>query len=162
MNISDLVPWRSRAVAHRENDPFLTMQQEFNHLFDNFFRRFDMIPAGDGQFQFAPRLNIAETEKDFQVTVELPGMDEKDIEVTLAHNLLTIQGEKKADKEEKDKNFYRHERNYGFFQRTIPLPSDLVDQQKVDAAFDKGILTVTLPKVEGVQPTTKRITVKAA
>lgn len=162
MNISDLVPWRSRAVAHRENDPFLTMQQEFNNLFDNFFRHFDMIPAGNSPFEFAPHLNMAETEKEFQVTVELPGMDEKEIEVTLDHNQLTIQGEKKADKEEKEKNFYRRERNYGFFQRTIPVPSDLVDQNQIEAAFEKGILTVTLPKVEGVQPATKRIAVKAA
>lgn len=162
MNISDLVPWRSRAVAPRQNDSFLLMQQEFNHLFDNFFRRFDMLPAGDGQFEFAPHLNMAETEKDFQVTVELPGMDEKDIDITVTHNLLTIQGEKKVAKEEKEKNFYRRERNYGFFQRTIPVPSDLVDQNKIEATFEKGILTVTLPKVEGVQQTAKRIAVKAA
>ena len=108
-----------------------------------------------------PAVDVAETDKAYEITAELPGMDEKNIEVKFADGVLTIKGEKKDEKEEKKKDYYLSERSYGSFQRSFQVP-DGVDTDKIEATFKNGILTVVLPKSTEAQKATKKIDVKAA
>ena len=169
MSISDLIPWKKKEPTQRQKEraiqtsdqPFLTFQQEMNRLFDDFFGRSALEPFGAFRQEwdaFSPRVDVAETDSEIVVSAELPGLDDEDIEVSLARGLLTISGEKKQEKEKKDRDYYRVERSYGSFQRSVALPSE-VDANKVDAVFRKGVLTVTLPK-KGGEKARKRISVK--
>jgi HSP20 family protein len=163
MTIRDLIPWnRSREVAVRrgeEANPFLTLHREMNRLFDDVFRSFDVTPfAGERLFGRAmgwPNIEVSESEKEMKVTAELPGLDEKDLEVEFANGVLAIKGEKKTETEHKDRLF--SERYYGRFERRIPI--DDVEEDKVAASFKNGVLTVTLPKSERARQEVKRITI---
>ena len=104
---------------------------------------------------------MAEREGAYEISAELPGLDEKDVEVKLANGLLTIRGEKKEEREEKEKDYYLSERRYGAFTRSFQVPEG-VDADKVEARFAKGVLTVTLPKTAEAQKQEKKIEVKAA
>ena len=104
-------------------------------------------------------MNVSETDKAVQVTAELPGMEEKDIQISLERDVLLISGEKKSESEETGKNFHRVERSYGSFQRAIPLVSE-VQEDKVDATFKNGILTITLPKPPSSVKAAKKISIK--
>jgi len=133
-----------------------------NQMFDDFFRGSGLEPFGAfhaGWDTFSPCVDVVETNKEIKVSVELPGLEEKDIDVGLSKNVLTISGEKRPEKEEKGLNYLRAERSYGSFRRSIPL-SGKVDASKADAVFKKGVLTVTLPKLVKA-PARKRITIKA-
>lgn len=164
MAFRDLVPrtFGKREVRVKRNgdDPFTMLQREMNDLFDNFFRSFDIGPFGSRMGEFTPRVDVSETDKEIKVSAELPGMDEKDIEVTLNKDSLTIKGEKKEEKEDKGKDYYRMERSYGSFSRTIPLPLE-VETDRAEATFKKGVLTVTLPKTAKAIKETKKIAIKA-
>ncbi|MEW6117366.1 MAG: Hsp20/alpha crystallin family protein [Nitrospirota bacterium] len=164
MAFRDLVPrtFGKREVRVKRNgdDPFTMLQREMNDLFDNFFRSFDIAPFGSRMGEFTPRVDVSETDKEIKVSAELPGMDEKDIEVTLNKDSLTIKGEKKEEKEDKGKDYYRMERSYGSFSRTIPLPLE-VETDRAEATFKKGVLTVTLPKTAKAIKETKKIAIKA-
>lgn len=159
MAMRDLIPWnRARNVVARseEHNPFLTLHREVNRLFDDVFRSFD-LPARrlfDGGWSW-PTIEVSETDRDLTVTAELPGLDEKDVQVELADGVLVIRGEKRTETEEKDRLF--SERYYGRFERRIPV--DNVDEGKVSAAFKKGVLTVTLPKLAPAQQKIRRIPV---
>ncbi|HJQ58063.1 MAG TPA: Hsp20/alpha crystallin family protein, partial [Vineibacter sp.] len=118
------------------------------------------LPRGS-TFSVAPAVDVAENDKAYEVTVELPGMDDKDIEVKLANGMLIIKGEKKEEKEEKQKDYYLSERRYGSFQRSFEVPEG-VDIDKIEAKFAKGVLTLTLPKTVEAQKAEKKISVKAA
>ena len=148
MNTKSLVPWRrgGRVPARREEDPFTALQREMNELFEDFFGGFprwpELPPFDRG---VAPRVDVTETENEITVSAELPGVDQKDIEVEIDNESLTIKGEKKEEKEEKGKGYYRAERSYGSFRRTIPLPC-AIDVNKVTASHKKGVLSITLPK----------------
>ena len=109
----------------------------------------------------APAVDVAETEKAYEITAELPGLDGKNVEVKFADGILTIKGEKQEEKEEKKKDYYLSKRSYGSFQRSFQVP-DSVDPDKIEASFKNGVLTVTLPKNADSQKTAKKITVKAA
>jgi HSP20 family protein len=168
MNISDLVPWKSNRgseVAVRQENSPATVYDEFNRLFDDFFENSWMTPwserFGTRFNEFTPRVNVTEREKELEVTAELPGMAENDIDITLAHDTLTIKGEKKQETEDKGDNYYRMERSYGKFSRVIPLPADVVDNDSVEATFKNGVLTIILPKLEEAQQVSRRITVNA-
>jgi HSP20 family protein len=131
-------------------------------MFDDSSRGPGLEPLGtfqEGWDAFSPRVDVVETEKEIKVSVELPGMEEKDIDVALARHSLTISGEKRHAREEKGDNYLRSERSYGTFKRSIPLSSD-VDAGKTDATFRNGVLTVTLPRKVKAE-TRKRITIKA-
>jgi HSP20 family protein len=108
-----------------------------------------------------PAVDVIDKEKEVQVRAELPGMDEKDIDVRLSDGTLIIRGEKKEEREEREegRNYYVSERRYGSFQRSIPIPEG-VDRDKVDASFQKGVLTITLPKTPEAQQKAKKIEVK--
>lgn len=152
--------------------PLDRLRQEVNHLFDDFgqgfwqpFRR-SLLAAEplwrrEATWGVAPAVDITESEKAYEITAELPGMDEKNIEVKTANGTLTIKGEKQEEKEEKKKDFYLHERHFGSFERSFAMPEG-VDADKVEASFKKGVLTVTLPKKPEAQKPAKKIEVKAA
>jgi HSP20 family protein len=148
-------------VQHsRDEEALLDIRSKMNRILDEFFSR----PLALGSFLddfafsagFTPRLDIAETEKEITISAELPGLEPEDIHLTLDHNNLTISGEKQAEKEEKGKRFYRMERSYGSFYRSIPLP-DEVDENKIDASYKRGVLKIRLPKTVQSQRKSKRI-----
>ena len=151
------------SIVRREyQDPMMAIQNEMNRMFDRFFDEpFGMLASSDRSLNaFLPSVDVSETEKEIKVTAELPGMDEKDIEIRLDHDNLVITGEKKAENEEKGKNYHRVERSYGSFQRVIALESE-VDPEKIDAVFQKGVLTVTLPKSASTVNKARKIEIKA-
>jgi HSP20 family protein len=161
MSIRDIVPRRRSEPAGQQDDrfPLSSLRREMDRLFDDFFTGFPRtgwLAVEPGTL--SPSVDVAETEKEITVTAELPGLDEKDIEVSLSDGVLTLKGEKKSEKEEKGKTFYRSERSYGAFQRTIPLPVEVVED-KVEAEFAKGVLTVHLPKSPAAQKKAKKIEV---
>jgi HSP20 family protein len=143
--------------------PFFGLRRNLDRMFDEFlsdFGKFELSPFNsDNLSMFKPSLDVSETDAEIKVSAELPGLDEKDIDVSLMHNVLTISGQKKAEKEDKGENYHRVERSYGSFKRSIALPSE-VDADKVEAAFKNGVLTVHLPKTTETQ--TKRIAVKTS
>jgi HSP20 family protein len=161
--VRDLIPWgrsnNQAPAAYRDDDrsPFLSLHREMNRVFDDFFRDFDMrVPmlAGGGFNNRWPRLDVAETDKEITVTAELPGLEEKDVELLLEDGVLTLRGEKRAETEDKDRQL--SERYYGRFERRISLDSE-VQADKVTARFKNGVLNVTLPKDPNAQPTARRI-----
>lgn len=133
---------------------YSSLQDEMNMTLDNFFRRDTSFGMG-----WSPDIDIVETDSDIIVKAEIPGVDPKDIDISIMGNILTIKGEKKEEKENKGKSYYRVERSYGSFIRTIDLPSH-VKTDKVEAKDHHGVLEIILPKVE--KSRAKKITVKAA
>lgn len=166
MALRDLIPWRKHDKETGEAArPLASLRHEMDRLFDDFFHGFDREPFGEFGLPgraFTPKVNVSEDDAQVKVTAELPGVTEKEIEVTLAQNTLTLKGEKKEEHEEKDedKSYHRVERRYGSFVRTVPLPTE-IDEGKVDATFKDGVLTVTLPKTEAAQQQRKKVAVKA-
>jgi HSP20 family protein len=118
-------------------------------------------PFRRGGIGRAPAVDIAETDKGYEITAELPGMDESNIGVKFADGTLTIKGEKRGEKEEKNKDWYLSERRYGSFQRSFGVP-DGVDTDKIEANFKNGVLTVTLPKTPQAQRSEKKIAIRKA
>lgn len=161
MAIRDLVPFGKKSVSAKrdEENPFSLLRREMDSLFDNFFRGFDIEPFESRLGTFSPRIDIAENDKEIKISAELPGMDEKDIDLSINKELLIIKGEKKEEKEDKGKDYYRMERSYGSFSRSIQLPAE-IDTNKVEAMFKKGVLTVTLPKTAKAISDSKKIAVK--
>ncbi|MFW6076616.1 MAG: Hsp20/alpha crystallin family protein [Hyphomicrobiales bacterium] len=161
MPIRDLIPWNRRSSelgSEGVEHPVLAMQRDINRMFDGFFDRFAPLAANNGAF---PRADVAETDNEVEVSIELPGIAEKDIDVSVANDVLTIRGEKKNGREEKRQGYYLAERSYGAFHRAIALPPG-VDGDKAKAEFKQGILTVTLPKTPEARSKVKKIDVKAA
>ncbi|GAB4387336.1 MAG: Hsp20/alpha crystallin family protein [Thermodesulfovibrionales bacterium] len=161
MTVKDLIPFGRRSVPLKREDesPFAVLRREMDELFDSFFRGFETEAFERGSL-FSPHVDVLETDEAIKVTAELPGMDEKDVEVSLDNDTLTIKGEKKEEKEDRSKGFYRMERHYGSFQRVIPIPRE-VETDKVEATFKKGVLTVKLPKTAKAVKETRKISVKA-
>jgi HSP20 family protein len=162
MGIRDLVPWtKGHQLPTRQEpfDPFLTLHREMNRLFDDVFRGFGPLgrvgnPLMEGQFTW-PRLELSETDKSVTVTAELPGLSEKDVQVEIANGVLSIRGEKKAERSDDSK--FVSERYYGSFEREISLEG--VEEDKAQANFKNGVLTVTLPKSEQSNRNVKRIAI---
>ncbi len=163
---------RMPAVREPLPDVWRSFRTELDRLFDRFDggfwpssmrRMFDLEPfwRQETSFDFnVPAVDVSEDEKAYTITAELPGIDEKNVEVAVSGDSLVLKGEKHKDKEEKDKNYYLSERSYGSFQRRFHLP-DGIDTAKIAATFTKGILTVTLPKTTEAQKQQKKIEVKA-
>lgn len=143
--------------------PFGELQREINEAFEDVWKGFDVTPSkGERRLvDIVPTTDVAETDSEIVVTVELPGIDEKDVDVTVSENRLTIKGEKKTDREEKDKSFHMMERSYGAFQRSLALPEE-ADTNKADAKFDKGVLTVSIPKTEKAKEAVKKVAIHAS
>ena len=169
MAITDLIPWKKQRndVAVRrgeEQDALLDLRQQMDRLWEGFFERpFGLSPFFDAPStlgDFAPRMDLSENNKEITITAELPGMEADDFQISLDHGVLTIQGEKRAEKEEKDKRFHRVERSYGYFHRAIPLPGE-VDQDKIDATYKHGVLKVRLPKTRSAPEKSQRIKINS-
>ena len=163
MALRDLVPWKdgSRNVSVHGNEtgnPFLALHREMNRMFDEAFRSFDIGSFGPPTMMGWPSVELNETEKEVKVVAELPGLDQRDVEIELSDGMLTISGEKKSETEDKERRF--SERYYGRFERRIPV--DDVDQDKVDASFKDGVLTVTLPKLPSAQRKVRRIAINGS
>ena len=142
-----------------EQNVMTSMRQEIDRLFDDFARR---SPASwFGAEAVAPKIDITETEEALEVTAEIPGVEEKDIEVDVSGDVLTIGGEKRKEAETKEKRYHRIERSYGAFRRSMRVPFE-VDPDQVTATHDKGVLRVTLPKPAEVKKHSRKISVKSA
>ena len=137
--------------------PLTSFDTEINTIFDKFMRG---GTADDGSFDVShwmPAVDVGEYENEYQVKVEIPGVNKDDVKITMRENILTIHGEKKQEKESKDFNYHRVERSYGSFQRSFTLPTS-VKHDKIEASYNDGILTIALPKAEEAKP--KQIEVK--
>jgi HSP20 family protein len=147
--------------------PFLGLRREMDRLFDDFDRGFWHAPFRrsffdvDPSWQTNPAVDIAENEKAFEIAAELPGLDEKNVEVKVANGVVTITGSKTEEKEEKNKNYHLQERRFGSFERYFSVPEG-VDEDKIEATFKKGVLTVTMFKKPEAQKAEKKIEIKAA
>lgn len=167
MQIKDLIPWARKdheaAPKDGEDNPLATLQKEMNEVFANFSDRFGKTfesldwPWGSGD----AKSDVVETDKAIEVSIELPGMEMKDIEVSVSDDVLSIKGEKKVDRQEEKKGYYLSERTYGAVYRSIPLPPG-VDGSKADASFKNGVLTIKLPQTPEAQAKVKRVEVKSA
>ncbi len=123
--------------------------------------RKSFVPREWGRNLMMPDIDQTEDDKAFHMSIELPGMDEKDVDITLSSRLLTIRGEKKQEEKEEGKDFYRRERTFGSFRRTLELPGE-VDASKIEASFKRGVLKIELPRTKEAQNRIKHIAVKAA
>lgn len=168
MSVRDLIPWgRNNGnqtptfFRDGDSDPFMSLHREVNRLFDDVFRGFgNTFPRINTGFAMPnggwPSIEVSDGDKEIKVTADVPGLDEKDIELLLEDGVLTLRGEKRSETEDKSKHF--SERFYGRFERRIPLGYE-VEEDKADAHFKNGVLTVTLPKTEKAQAQVKRIAI---
>ncbi|RLB09077.1 MAG: Hsp20/alpha crystallin family protein [Deltaproteobacteria bacterium] len=150
----DLTPWRKKREVPRLKD-------DIDELFDKFIRNFSSslpeIFGGEGEIW--PSVDVLEDKKNIIVKAEIPGMSPSDFDISISDNILTIKGEKKQEKEEKDKNFYMMERQYGTFTRSITLPVE-VNEEKVDASYKDGVLKIVIPKKKEGKESKIKIKVK--
>lgn len=160
------------ASRARAEHPWNSFRSEMDRLFDRFSgafavpslrRVFDWEPATySSSFTFdAPSVDVAEDEKAYKITAEVPGLEQKDLEVSVTGDMLVLKGEKRQESEKQDKNYHVSERAYGSFQRSFMLP-ETVDRDKIAAELAKGVLTITLPKAAAAQKPAHKIEVKAA
>ena len=167
-----LIPWRKMSEemmpTRRADNPVSLFDREINHMFEDFFEDFErglgrgsLLRRNEDWLDETPSFEVSETDEEFCVKAELPGLDEKDIEVRMDGNELTVRGEKKREHDEKKRDYYVSEMSYGEFTRSVLLPEG-VDHEKVKAVFKKGVLTLTLPKTEHGKAMHKRIDVVAA
>ena len=160
MALKDLAPWHhGKGSAPSLGD----LHREVDRVFENFWSGFGApSPLGEksGGLAFDVRVDTSEDDKAYHVTAELPGMDEKAIDLKVSGNMLTVTGEKQEEKEEKKRGYHVSERRYGSFERSFRIP-ETVEVEKIDATFRNGVLTVTLPKKAGVEAAEKKIAVKS-
>jgi len=159
MNKSVTPVGTDRNVARRESNPFSFLQQEIDRLFEGVNRGFPSFPAFSGAGANLPRMDVSETDKAIEIEAELPGLETKDVQINLSDNVLTIRGEKKNEREEKDKDYHLVERSYGSFSRSVELPQG-VKPEDVSAEIAKGVLKVTVKKPAPKQ--SKQIEIKPA
>jgi len=162
MALKSLIPTgRDRNLVRQDFYPFAGLHRELDRMLEDFGRGFPSLgmSAGGQPSMMMPATDVIETDKDIQIVAEMPGLQDKDIQIDLSDNMLTIRGEKSADREEKDKNYRLVERSFGSFYRTLELPSG-VDASAIKAEISNGVLTVTVPKPMPAQA--KKIEVKSA
>lgn len=150
--MDSIVPWK-------EGRQLTSLRREMDRLFDRFFEGWPFFRVSAAEGEWAPVVDVSETAKEIVVKAELPGMDPKDIDLSIRGNILTVAGERKQEKEEKGENFHRVERTYGSFSRSVRLPAE-VDPGKVDATYKDGVLKITLRKTK--EAAAKKIEVKPA
>ena len=165
------------AVKSKQSEPahaeglISTLRDEMDRVFERLVRSFSGVPsirrALDWEPEFrwtsmldvqVPAVDITETDKTFRIVAELPGMKKENVEISVAQGLLTIKGEKKGEREEKDKGYYLSERRFGTFQRAFQLPSQ-ADSDRIEASFENGVLTITVPKTAEALKSEKRIAI---
>ena len=151
----------------RLSGPIGELHQEVDNLFNNFFRGFRMSPFRTGSVfnnsltagLLKPSLDIGASDTEYAISIEVPGVEQKDIQLEVSKNILTVRGEKKQEKEEKKKDYYRMERTYGSFQRVLSLPED-ADQENIKASYKNGVLTIAMPKKPLLRAEVKQIEIK--
>lgn len=166
LDLKSLIPFRHKSgevakADERLSDPFLAFRKEMDHLFDNFFNGGALTTPNGGWNAAMPKLEVTDGEKELVVSAELPGINEKDVDISISGDLLSIEGETSEESEKKDGERTYSERHYGKFSRVVRLPFEVKDQ-KVDASFDKGVLTIRLEKPAKQQQKVKHIDIKAA
>lgn len=135
----------------RSAEPWRDLQRQMNRMFEDFFNRSALqradwsAPTWSGRKSFSPQIDVSEDDETLKIQAELPGLDKDDIELEADENSVTIQGEKSHEEEREEEGFYRNERSYGYFRRTIPFPME-VDTSKAKATFSDGVLDVRFPK----------------
>jgi HSP20 family protein len=167
------VPTRRQEMRPAQMDPFEAFRREMDRMFDRFWRGGFSLPSFRNMFEgqpswpaeqgsaFAiPAIDFCEDEKAFHLTAELPGLSDKDINVTLSGDMLTITGEKRDEREEKDQNYHWSERRFGSFRRAVQLPPH-IDRDKIAANFKNGVLQIAMPKTPEAMQRQKKIEVKA-
>lgn len=162
-----LKPWAARWRPVRQKDDY-ALQHEVNKPFDDSLGGGVLEPYAESQSQFrekafgdlTPRIDVSETEKELVVRVELPGLTEKDIGISITRDVLTISGEKRQEMEQREKGWYRMERQYGSFNRTLPLPYE-IEPAKAEARYQNGVLSIKLPKSDAQQNGNRAIPTKA-
>ena len=187
MDIKKLAPWNwfkneeqesgailpvqrdEKKTLHQEEgplNPLFNLHREIDKLFDHAFRGSVLSPLKSKIFSplstsglLKPQVDVGATDKEYSITVEVPGVSEKDVNIEVSNNTMTIRGEKKQEKEENNKNYYRVERSYGSFQRVLSLPED-VDQEEIKATFKNGILSIRMPRKALPKSDVKQIEVK--
>ena len=148
----DILPWKRNKENHANE-----LRRQFDTVYDRFFEPDFMPPASVfGKGKWGPKVDVSEGRKDIIVKAEVPGIEAKDLDISIDGRLLNIRGEKKQAQTEEDETYYRVERSYGYFNRTIELPAE-VEINKVDAGYKKGILKIKLRKTKSSE--TKRIKV---
>ena len=150
MSVRDLIPWgrqndNQAPVPYREREmsPFVSLRREVDRLFDDFFRWPSLGTVGGASMMNWPSLEVSDDDRQVRVTAEIPGMSERDVDLTVHDGVLTIRGEKRSETDDKDRGY--SERWYGRFERRIALPAG-VEEDKAEASFRDGVLTVTMPK----------------
>ena len=142
-----LIKWQPQ----RELEPFRGLREEVDRLFEDFFRGWPRAWTGEAALpargEFVPKVDLKETDKEFVLSAELPGIEKEELEVNITEDSVSIKGERKLEKEEKDEGYYFRESTYGSFQRVVPLPSEVV-AEKAKAKLKDGVLMLTLPKSE--------------
>ena len=131
----------------------------FDNLFDAFFGEDSRLPVLPGNAAFTPRIDVKEDDVSYEISAELPGLEEKDIEISVADGSLVLRGEKSSNSEEKEGKYFRQERLYGRFERAFHLP-DGVEAEKIEAKFKNGVLAITLPKKEEAKKVVRQVEVK--
>lgn len=162
MSLRELAPWRgNRGVTTRETvDPFRVFQREIDRLFSDFFQGWGGPDEGQaGQSMLMPSLDVRQSDKAYDISVELPGVDPQDVDVSIDNGVLTIRGEKKMEEEHKDNNQIRVERNYGSFARALTLPDD-ANPDGCEASFKDGVLRITLPRREEAHKQRRKIEIR--
>jgi HSP20 family protein len=166
--MKNLIPWnwshRSLPLHWVKNPALDLWSSNWDELFNSFSQGLNLFSTGSDTPRtrsFSPRLDLEEDEKKYVLSAELPGMDEKDIDLSIENQVLTIKGEKKEEKEEKTGNYHHVERHYGSFCRSFEIPEG-VDLDKIEALFNKGVLKIDLPKTPQAQKVVKKIAVQAA
>lgn len=150
----DLMPWKKR-----EQIDLVNLRRDFDGLVNRFFDRDSWAPDNlFGADRWFPSVDVTEKKKEILIKAEIPGVEAKDIDITISGKSLTIKGEKKQEREEKEEYFHRMERSYGYFNRTIELPC-AVDSEEVDASYKKGVLKIELKKSK--ESDSKRIEIKS-
>lgn len=165
--VKNLIPWKKKhevEVVPSHDDPTFALTRGMSEMVHQLFRQFDehlphpLFRTGAG-FNGMPSVDVVETDDEVTVTADLPGLDEKDLQITLDDRVLTLRGERKEEHEKKGRNFRQIERSYGAFHRSIGLPEG-IDPDRVEAAFKKGVLQVKIGKLPGTKRSVRRIEVK--
>lgn len=173
MTIRDLTPWnwfRNTHPVTRDfssqpsnmniDTPLFNLQRDIERMFDSFFQGVNVpyTKSAGIDAMISPRINITETTDNYQISAELPGVNEQDVDVSVANRMLTIKGERKEEKNEQERNYHRIESAYGAFQRVVTLPED-ADKDNINANFKNGILTIIIPKSAEALAETRKINI---
>ena len=164
MRLRNLVPWRddeSRIPIRREENSLARLQREMNSLFEDFFSGFraPLSLFGESSGTFSPKVNVEDTPAEVTVTAELPGMEDKDLDISLTDDSLILQGERRHEEEKEEGAAYYRESAYGAFRRVIPLPAEVLPD-KVEARMRNGVLWVKLPKAEEAKKNIRKISIR--